>query len=143
MFLSKNDIKFFNSAQEELMQNFRQQEIDYLTVDNLESFDEDENIYNEIEKEKLIFSDPITIYAYVQQNAPQFEVNEIGGKYKNSIVVFIHKSYLEDMNLEIKEGQWFRWYENLYQILHQTGRQVQIWGNPDWQVYRRFVCVQK
>lgn len=142
-YVTEKDLKLFNSIQEELMTNFRQQEIDYVTVSNLQSEDLDDDIYGEITKEDIVFSDPITIHAYVQQNAPEIQTNELGIKYKNSIVVFVHKTYLEDMALQIIEGQFFRWNENIYQILQQTGQQVQIWGNPDWQVYRRFICVLK
>lgn len=143
MFISTNDIKFFDNIQKELMSNFRQQEIEYLTVDNIEQYDEDEDIYHELPKEEIIWSNPIKLYGYIKTNTPEYTVDLFGGRYKNSIVVMIHKTYLIDMNIEIKDGEFFRWDNNLFQIMHQTGKEVQVWGQPDLNVYHKFICALK
>jgi len=143
MYISSRDIKFFQNIQEELMGNFRQQEISYVIAQNINSMDEDDDIYHEVTKSEIMFSKPIKLMAYVKTNTPEYEVKEFGGRYKNTIEVLLHKEYLDDMGLNVVEGQFFIWGENIYQILMQTGREQQIWGQPETQVYRRFICALK
>jgi hypothetical protein len=142
-FISDKEINFFKNIQEELMSNIRQQIIEYLTVENLEGYDEDENIYNEYTKEEIVFADPVEIKAYVLTNTPKMTYSEYGGKYKNSIEVKIHTDYLDAMKIAVVAGQYFRWGGNLYQILQETGREKQVWGQPDIQIYRNFKAVIK
>ena len=64
--------------------------------------------------------------------------SEYGGKYKNGIEVKIHTDTLDSLKLEIGVGQYFRWGGNMYQIMQETGREQQIWGQTDLSVYRKF-----
>jgi hypothetical protein len=107
-FVSKKEIRFFHNIQEELMTNFRQQTIEYLTVENLEGYEEDDNVYNEYTKEEIIFADPIEFKAYVATLTPEMTYKEFGGKYKNSINVKIHTDYLNNTEIEVTVGQYFR-----------------------------------
>jgi len=131
MYVSDRDRHFFNNIQEELMDNFIQQELDYLTVENIANYDEDEDIYNETAKEDVIFANPVTLNAHIHTHQQEYTVQEFGGRYKNSITVMIHKNELEERELTISEGQYFRRDENLFQILREEGRADQIWGQPD------------
>ena len=108
MFVGTKDQRFFNRIQQEMMENFHQQSVDYLTVDNLANFDEDEDIYNEVAKRDIVWADPVPFNAYIQTHTPEFSVEEFGGRYTNQITVMIHTNDLREREVEIREGQYFR-----------------------------------
>jgi len=144
MFVSQKDIAFFKSIQEELMGNYRLQDIEYLSVKNLsKSIDEYDNIYNEIPKEDIQFNEPIIIKAFVIHHKRESAIAEYGLRYKRTITVMVHKDYEVENGLDIGLGQFFRWDDHLYQILHQEGDEIQVWGNPEWQVYNRYFAALK
>ena len=144
MYVSERDLAFFKSIQEELMNNFRLQDIEYLSIKNIAmSVDDYDNIYNEVPKENIQFEDPISIKAYVIHHKREDTISEYGLRYKRTITVMIHKDYEVENGLNIGIGQFFRWDDHLYQILHQEGDDIQVWGNPEWQVYNKYFAALK
>jgi hypothetical protein len=109
MYVSEKDIKFFKSIQEELMNNYRLQDIEYMPVKNIAtSMDEYSNIYGTIPKEDIQFEDPISLKAFVIHHKREATIQAYGLRYKRTITVMVHKDYEVENGLHIEIGQFFR-----------------------------------
>jgi len=94
------------SIQAEVMGNVRLQEVEYMTVANIAgSVDEYDNIYNEVRKEDIVFSDPIVVQAYVHHSPVESKADIYGTKFNRSVLVLIHKDYETENGLNIELGQ--------------------------------------
>jgi hypothetical protein len=88
------------------MGNVRLQEVEYMTVASIAgSIDEYDNIYNEVPKENVIFSDPIVVQAYVHHMPVESKSDIYGTKFNRSILVLVHKDYETENGLYIELGQ--------------------------------------
>ncbi len=106
------DQLFFNIA-DELLNNIIQSFVLYYQIDETKS--EVSDIYGETTK--LVFKNPVKLFAFIEEPEPTLETNKFGMDQKKMIYTYIHKRRLEEFGLMIHEGDWIGYNGQNYEIV--------------------------
>lgn len=106
------DTLFFNLA-DELLINIVKSIVLYYQIDEERSQVND--VYGETTK--LVFKNPVTVYAFIEEQEPTLESNKFGMDLKRVIYVYIHKRRLVELELKIHAGDYVGYNGQNYEIV--------------------------
>lgn len=113
LFVTQREIDFFNDIGKEIIKDIGGQYITYWPISTLKT--KIHPVYNEAVKK--VFENPIRVDALVGQPTWETVMREFGPEQTNKLEVFIQARDLTTKNLELFEGDYFSYGEEVYEIV--------------------------
>lgn len=112
LFLSSREIDFFNDIGKEIIKDVIFQKIYYYPISLEKS-----NIHRVYEESmKKVFENPIEIECIVDWQAPDIKTGQYGQDNTANITLHVASRDLLERNIEIQEGSYFTYGEEVYEI---------------------------
>ena len=137
LFVGQREVDFFADITKEIIKDVAGQKIYYYTVrDDLSNI---HDVYEE--SPEKIFDHPIEIECFVKYMAPATTTDRFGSEKYYTVEAYIQSRDLLDKGIEILEGDFFSYDDNLYEVLTFVNAGKNIFGlaeyNVSWKITAR------